>query len=106
MMKYLLSAKYTQSGINGLLREGGTRRRAALTETIESVGGKVELMYYAFGEADVFLIVEIPDQSTAAALSMAINAAGALTMSTTPLMTPESIDDAIEKSVHYRPPGA
>ena len=106
MAKYLLQANYTQSGVSGLLKEGGSKRRAALTETVESVGGSVESIYYAFGGTDIFLIVDVPDEASVAALSLAINAVGALTLSTTPLLDPKTIDEAIEMSVRYRPPGA
>ena len=106
MGKYLFQANYTQAGLTGLQREGGTSRRAALTATVESVGGTVEAMYYAFGERDVFLIADLPDDTAAAALSIAIGAAGALDIKVTVLVTPEAVDDAIAKSVAYRPPGA
>ena len=106
MGKYLFQANYTQAGLTGLQREGGTSRRAALTATVESVGGTVEAMYYAFGERDVFLIADLPDDTAAAALSIAIGAAGALDIKVTVLVTPEAVDEAIAKSVAYRPPGA
>ncbi len=106
MGKFLIQANYTQSGLTGLQREGGTSRRAALTATVESVGGTVEALYYAFGEWDVYLIVDLPDETAATALSIAIGAAGALSLKVTVLVTPESVDDAIAKSVAYRPPGA
>ena len=106
MGKYLFQANYTQAGLTGLQREGGTSRRAALTATVESVGGAVESMYYAFGERDVFLIADLPDDTAAAALSIAIGAAGALDIKVTVLVTPEAVDEAIAKSVAYRPPGA
>ena len=63
MGKYLLQANYTQSGLAGLLKEGGTRRRAALTETIEGVGGR---------KSDLFITADLPDDTTAAAVSLAI----------------------------------
>lgn len=103
--KYLIQVNYTQSGVNGLLKEGGTSRRSALTSTIESVGGSVELIYYAFGDVDAYLIADIPDEASAAALSLNINAAGAISVQMTKLITPETIDSAISKSVSYRPPG-
>ena len=106
MGKYLFQANYTQAGLAGLQREGGTSRRAALTATVESVGGTVEAMYYAFGDRDVYLIVELPDETAATALSIAIGAAGALDINVTVLVTPEAVDEAIAKSVAYRPPGA
>ena len=106
MSKYLIQASYTQAGLVGLQKEGGTSRRAALTATVESVGGTVEAMYYAFGNRDAYLIVDLPDATAATALSIAIGAAGALTIEVTVLVTPEAVDEAIAKSVSYRPPGA
>ena len=105
MAKYLLRANYTQQGLAGLLKEGGSGRRKALTGTVEGVGGTVEAMYYAFGDCDLYLIVDLPDEGSAAALSVAIGAAGALNLKMTVLITPETIDDAVAKSVAYRAPG-
>ena len=106
MAKYMLRANYTQQGLAGLLKEGGSGRRRALTETVEGVGGKVESMYYAFGDCDLYLIVDLPDETSAAALSLAIGAAGALDLKITVLVTPETIDEAVVQSVSYRAPGA
>lgn len=106
MAKYMLRANYTQQGLAGLLKEGGSGRRRALTETVEGVGGKVESMYYAFGDCDLYLIVDLPDETSAAALSLAIGAAGALDLKITVLVTPETIDEAVVQSVSYRVPGA
>lgn len=105
MSKYMFRATYTQAGLSGLLKEGGTRRRAALTQTIEEMGGSVESLYYAFGTPDLYIIADLPDDATAAAVSMVIGNAGALDISVTVLVAPETIDEAIEKSVPYRPPG-
>ena len=105
MAKYMLRANYTQQGLAGLLKEGGTGRREALTRTVEGVGGSVEAMYYAFGDCDLYLIVDLPDETSAAALSLAIGAAGALDLKITVLVTPETVDDAVAQSVSYRAPG-
>jgi uncharacterized protein with GYD domain len=64
----------------------------------------VEANYYSFGEADVVSIVDLPDATSAAALSLSINATGAVEVSTTPLISPEEFDQACKKSVKYRPP--
>lgn len=105
MAKYMLRANYTQQGLTGLLKEGGSGRRRALTQTVEGVGGTVEAMYYAFGDCDLYLLVDLPDETSAAALSLAIGAAGALDLKMTVLITPETIDEAVAKSVPYRAPG-
>ena len=106
MAKFLLTANYTQSGMKGLLQEGGSKRREALTQTIEGVGGKLECLYYAVGDTDLFMIADLPDQETALAVSMIINSAGVLTLTVTELIEPESIDVASKKSVPYRVPGS
>ncbi len=72
---------------------------------VQGLGGKLEAFYYAFGEPDVFVIVDVPDAVTAAAISLTVNATGAVTVSTVALMTPQEIDQASKKSVSYRPPG-
>ena len=106
MAKYMYTTKYTQTGLQGLLREGGTGRRAALTQTIEGMGGTLDGFYYALGDDDLILIADIPDEATATSIALNIAAAGALEVSTTVLLTPETIDEAIGKSVTYRLPGA
>ena len=106
MGKYLLQASYTQEGLAGLNKEGGTSRRAALAETIDGVGGSLESFYYAFGKDDLFITADLPDDAAATAVSLVLGAAGALTVSVTVLITPETVDEAIARSVPYRPPGS
>jgi len=108
MPKYLFAATLTDSGVQGVLKEGGTSRREAIKKTAESVGGTLEAFYFAFGGNDVYLIVDVPDGAAAAAVSMASTATGAVRVNTTVLITPEEMDEASSraKSVEYRPPGA
>jgi len=105
MPKYLVQANYVGEGFKGLLKEGGSSRRTAVKKLFESVGGKVETYYYAFGDTDLFVIADIPDNVTAAALSLIVNAAGAATAKVTVLLTVEEIDAAAKKTATYRPPG-
>jgi uncharacterized protein with GYD domain len=105
MPKYLCQASYTAEGIKGLLRDGGSKRRTVVEEMTKALGGRVEAFYYGFGEPDVFLIVDAPDNASAAAVSLAVNASGAVQLKTTVLMTPEEMDAATKKSVSYRAPG-
>lgn len=105
MPKYLTIASYTAEGARGLLKEGGTARRAAVTKLLSALGGKVESFYFAFGEADVYVISEAPDHASVAAVSLAVNAAGAVNARTVVLLTPEEIDAAAKKTVDYRAPG-
>ena len=106
MALYLLQATYTAEGTKGLLKEGGSKRRAQVEKMVQQAGGKLHAFYYALGSEDVYVTCEIPDQTTAVALSMAVNASGAVHLKTTPLLTPEDIDAATKKSVSYRAPGA
>lgn len=105
MPKYLFQANYVGKGIEGLMKEGGSRRREAGKQVIESVGGRLESFYYVFGDVDAVGVIEVPDAASAAAASMMINASGAVTIKLTPLMSPEEIDEASKKQPSYRPPG-
>jgi uncharacterized protein with GYD domain len=105
MAKYLLHGNYVGSGIKGLQKEGGSSRRDAIGKLLSSLGGKVEAVYYALGDTDVYVIADLPDNVTAVAASMAVNASGAATIKTTALMTPEEMDQATKKVPAYRAPG-
>jgi len=105
MAKYMVQATYSAEGAKGLLAEGGTKRRDAATKAIKAAGGKMEAFYFAFGKSDVIVIVDLPDNVSAAAASLAISASGVVTTSTTVLLTPGEIDEAAKKSVAYRGPG-
>lgn len=105
MPKYLIEANYVGEGISGLLKEGGTSRRAAVDALFKSVGGTVEAFYYAFGDKDVFIIGDLPDNATAAALALKVNASGAAMCKTTVLITHQQIDEAVKINATYRPPG-
>jgi uncharacterized protein with GYD domain len=106
MAKYFVRAAFTAEGAKGLLKEGGSSRRQTLKELIESVGGTLEAFYFAFGSDDVYLIVDLPDNVTAAALSLTTSASGAVRTSVVVLLTPEEVDEVSKKTVNYRPPGA
>jgi uncharacterized protein with GYD domain len=105
MPKFLLKGSYTSEGVKGLLREGGTARRSAIQQLAQGLGGTVEAFYYALGEDDVYVITDFPDNVTAVAVSAAVNASGAVHVTTIALATPEEVDEATKKSVDYRPPG-
>jgi uncharacterized protein with GYD domain len=106
MAKYLIHGSYTQSGVQGLIREGGTGRADAIGKLLADLGGSLEGFYFAFGDDDVYAIAEIPDHTTAAAISLAVAASGAVNIKTVVLLTPEEMDKAAKQSVPYRPPGA
>ena len=106
MPKFLIKATYQTDGARGLLKEGGTKRRAAVQKIVEAAGGKVEAFYYAYGEDDAFIIMDLPDVASGLAISLAVNASGSVRCSTVPLIAPEEVDAASKKSVKYRAPGA
>ena len=107
MAKFLIRANYVGDGVKGLAAEGGSRRRDAAKAAVESVGGSLECMYFAFGETDVYAICDVPDNASATALSLTINnASGAVALNLTPLMTAEDIDAAVAKKPSYSPPGS
>jgi uncharacterized protein with GYD domain len=106
MPKYLITASYTAEGLKGLLKDGGSSRRTAVQKAAESVGGKVETIYYTFGDHDVIAICDLPDNIAATSLSLTVGASGLVRTATTPLITPEEVDAASKKSVTYRGPGA
>ena len=105
MAKYLFTGSYTAEGAMGLKKDGGTARRDLVAKMLKKNGGKLEAFYFAFGAADVCGILELPDTVSALAMSMAINASGAVRLSITPLITPAEMDQACKKSVGYRAPG-
>ena len=106
MPKFMIKASYTAEGARGLLKEGGTGRRATVQKLVEGIGGKVEAFYFAYGQDDAYVIIDVPDAESGLAVSLAVNASGAVRLSTIPLITPEEIDAAAKKSVQYRAPGA
>ena len=105
MPKFLWQASYSSQGVQGLLKDGGSGRRSAIEQMVGGLGGKIEAMYYAFGEDDVYVIADLPDMEAAAAAAMTVGAQGSVSIKTAVLMTPEQIDDAAKRSVDYRPPG-
>ena len=105
MPKYLLKASLSEEGLKGTIKEGGTSRRETVEEVVKGLGGTIEAFYYAFGETDAFVIGDLPDNETAAAISLAVAASGAGSVETVVLITPEEVDSAVKKTVNYRPPG-
>ena len=105
MPKYLFEASYTSEGIKGIQSAGGTARRDAVAEVAASVGGQLESFYFAFGDSDAYVLVDLPDNESAAAVALTVSASGAVTVRTVVLLTPEEVDGAAGRSVDYRPPG-
>jgi uncharacterized protein with GYD domain len=72
----------------------------------EGLGGRLESFYFAFGETDAYVVLDLPDNRTAAAASIAVTTAGGATSEVVVLLTPEDVDEAAKVSVDYRPPGS
>ena len=106
MPKFLFEASYTQDGVKGIQSAGGTSRSDAVAQVAESVGGKLESFYFAFGDRDAYVVCDLPDNESAAAVALTVNAAGGATVRTLVLLTPDEVDAAAKRSVDYRPPGA
>jgi len=106
MTKFLIKASYTPEGVKGLLKTGGTARQQAVEKSLSGLGGKIESFYFAFGDEDVYVIAELPDTISAAALALTINATGLVSLSTTILLDVKDIDEAVKRSVVYRAPGS
>ena len=105
MPKYLMEVSYTSEGAKGVLKDGGSKRREAASGAVGSVGGKLEAMYYTFGDCDVICLVDVPDAASMAAASLNLSASGAVTCRTRALITVEEIDAASKKSPTYTAPG-
>jgi uncharacterized protein with GYD domain len=93
MAEYLLQASYTE-GVNASRKAASSRRDAV------KMGA-----YFGFGETDVYVIADVPDNATMAALALSGSASGTVNVKTTALLTPEEIDKAAKKTPSYRPPG-
>jgi uncharacterized protein with GYD domain len=106
MPKYLIEASYTPEGLRGLAKDKASGRQAAAQNALSGVGGKLEAIYYAFGETDVFIICDCPDNVSVASLSLVVSATGLIKSKTIPLLTVEEADNALAKSVSFSPPGS
>jgi uncharacterized protein with GYD domain len=105
MPKYLITANYTSEGMAGVRAAGAKSRIDAVSTMLEAMGGSLESFYFAFGDTDVYAIAEAPDDEAAAAVAIAINSSGAVSIQTTKLLSVEQIDEALRRSVDYTPPG-
>lgn len=105
MAKYLVCANYIGEGIQGLINEGGSSRRTVIDKLATSLNGKVDCVYYAFGDFDIYGIIDMPDRASMAAFSLKASASGLVSVKCVALMTPEEIDEAVKKTSEYRAPG-
>lgn len=105
MAKYFFHGSYSVEGIRGVRKEGGTARVEAVEALAASAGGSVESFYFGFGGDDFYIVVNLPDNIRAAAVSTAVAATGAARVQTVVLLTPEDVDAAAQTKIDYRAPG-
>jgi uncharacterized protein with GYD domain len=105
MSKFLVEASYTAEGLRGLHEDKATARQEALSKAAKSLGGALESMHFALGEADVIAIVDLPDAGAAAALGAAASATGLVRTRTSALLTVAEMDEALSRRPAYRGPG-
>lgn len=106
MPKYLVKANYTLDGLRGVKEKGAKSRADAVGEMIRGLGGTMESFFFAFGDADVYIVADLPDDETAAAIAFTVGAAGGATTSTVKLITVDQADAALGIGVDYVPPGS
>jgi uncharacterized protein with GYD domain len=105
MPKYLVELRYNSEGAKGVMREGGTSRREAAAKLAESLGGRLEAMYFAFGDVDVYAICDLPDEASAVRCSLAVNGSAAGSARVVPLISPETMDAAAKLDHSFRAAG-
>jgi uncharacterized protein with GYD domain len=105
MPKFMLQARYTADGFKGLLKDSASGRKAAVEAALKAAGGSLESLYYCFGDDDVILIADLPDNITAATIAVNVAASGLVSVKTTPLLTVAEADKALGGKVAYRAPG-
>jgi uncharacterized protein with GYD domain len=98
MPHYLIQVAYNTSGVAGLVKEPQDRI-AKVSPAVEALGGRIEGAYYAFGEYDIVLFAEMPDNASAAAFALAVGAGGTVSKyKTTVLLTPDEAVEAMRKA--------
>ena|SRR6185436_10215821 len=105
MAKFLIEASYSAEGMKGLQRDKGAGRTAAIKSALKAVDGQLECVYWCLGERDVILIADLPDTQSACALATTVSASGLVRTKTTPLLSADELDRALNKNIAYQPPG-
>ena len=105
MSKYLYRLSYTKPGLDGTIKEGFAAREAFFRKTVKGLGGDTEAAYWAYGDTDIFIVVDLAD-TEATALSLALATTGSFKVVTTCLLTAAEMDAGVRKMPSYRAPGA
>lgn len=107
MTTFMYLGKYTADGLKGLADEGGTQRRVATERLITSIGGSIREYWFAIGEYDFVLMVDLPDDAAGLVAPILTGASGTVRVLTVPLVSPEQIDEVCSRigSGSFRPAG-
>lgn len=107
MPHFMVQGSYSQQGLQGILKDGGSVRKRDVERLVTSLGATLHSMYFTFGSDDFVIIVEGPDHIGQIAGNLLVGASGAVAhLRTTVLITPEEVDEAAKRTGTYRPPGA
>ncbi len=105
MPKFLIKASYTAEGMRGLQKDKASGREKAIAAACAAAGGKLDALYYALGDDDVFVVVDLPSHVQVSALCVAVGGSGMVSTRTVPLLTVAEMDQALASGMNYRPPG-
>ena len=101
MPKYLMFASYSTEGVKGVQRDRASGRRDAVIKALAAAGARLEQMYFTFGDDDVAMVVDAPDNASIMAVSVAAGASGLCRMRTLPLISIDEADRAIDAHLTY-----
>ena len=105
MPKFLIKGTYTAEGLKGLKKDKASGREKAVGAACKALGGKIDGIWYSLGDADVYVVVDLPSHVHVAALSANVGTSGLVQVSTTTLLTVAEMDQALGEKVTYRAPG-
>jgi uncharacterized protein with GYD domain len=106
MARYLYKVSYSHDGLKGLMEQGAASRVEQIGQIIAGNGGTMKSFDFAFGATDAYVILELPSDTAAAALSLAVAASGVARLETVKLLTPAEVDEARGIQTGYVPPGS
>ncbi len=98
MPNFLIQVAYSREGWEALVRNPQNRIEA-VRPAIEKLGGRIEHAWFAFGEYDVLLVADMPNNVNAAAVAIAFAGGGACkSVHTVPLLSVEEAVQAMKKA--------
>jgi len=105
MPKFLIKGSYSAAGLKGLQKDKASGREKSIAAACKALGGKLDALYYALGDDDVFAVVDVPSHVHMSSLCVAVGASGMVSTRTVPLLTVAEMDKALGEGTKYRPPG-